>query len=111
MASPSLHVFKSYLAAFQQKRPGSTHHTQSPETLRRSDKAVCSPFDLHSSDAMNFTQRNSPPEAERLHISLSVCRAVSSRLPPALPPAAIVTGCVCSSFPHWLSSDSRAEGP
>lgn len=57
---------------------------------------------------MNFTQRSSPPEAERLHIYLSVCRAVSSRLPPV---AAIMTGCICSSFPHWLSSDSRAEGP
>lgn len=37
-----------------------THHTPSPERLRRSGEAACSPFDLQSGDAMNFTQRSSP---------------------------------------------------
>lgn len=57
---------------------------------------------------MNLTQRNSPPEAERLHIYLSVRRAVSSRLPPA---SAIVTRSICSGLPRRLGSDRRAEGP
>lgn len=80
MASPSLRGFKLPFCRrcpAEQEPPDPAHHTQSPERLRRSGEAVCSPFDLHPADAMNFTQRSSPPEAGRPYIYLSLCRAAS----------------------------------